>query len=91
VPNNIFDVIDHMKEESKDLQPQPSIESINLKIDSVEEKEAKEGASDKENTTEYHMDQRQMMSNMCEKFTNKKDVVRCKVIACFRDNKYCFK
>ena len=91
VPNNIFDVIDHMKQEPKELQPQPSIESINFKIDSVEGKHSIESTSSKENHAEYHIDQRQMMSNMCEKFTNKKDVVRCKVIACFRDNKYCFK
>ena len=81
-----------MKEESKDLQPvvQPSVENIILEIDSID-KETKGIYTETGTITDHHVDQREMMSNMCEKFTNKKDVVRCKVIACFKDNKYCYK
>ena len=81
-----------MKEESKDLQPvvQPSVENIILEIDSID-KETKGIDTETGTITDHYVDQREMMSNMCEKFTNKKDVVRCKVIACFRDNKYCYK
>jgi len=36
-------------------------------------------------------EERDIMGTMCDQYEEMKDKIRCKVIACFRDNKLCFK
>ena len=36
-------------------------------------------------------EERDIMGTMCEQYEDMKDKIRCKVIACFRDSKLCFK
>lgn len=36
-------------------------------------------------------EERSIMGTMCEQYEDTKDKIRCKVIACFRDSKLCFK
>ena len=49
-------------------------------------------ANDTESTTTVKsVEEKDIVGTMCDQYQDKKDKIRCKVIACFRDSKLCFK
>lgn len=84
VPNNIFDVIDHVGDDKYESQSAGDV-SISTEGENVTESSETEATSVKSNAKE------DVMGTMCDQYQDKKDKIRCKVIACFRDSKLCFK
>ena len=84
VPNNIFDVIDHVGDDKYESQSAGDV-SISTEGENVTESSETEARSVKSNAKE------DVMGTMCDQYQDKKDKIRCKVIACFRDSKLCFK
>ena len=82
VPNNIFDVIDHVRDDENGSQSGVLTEG-----------EQATKPSDIKTTTvkSAQIEERDIMGTMCDQYEEMKDKIRCKVIACFRDNKLCFK
>ena len=71
VPNNIFDVIDHVSDDKS--EPRSDL------------------LTEGEVVTESRGGETTDMGTMCDQYQEKRDRIRCKVIACFRDSKLCFK
>jgi len=74
-------VIDHVGDDKNGSQSDVSTEG-----EKVTE------ASDTESTTTLkNNEEKDIVGTMCDQYQDKKDKIRCKVIACFRDSKLCFK
>ena len=74
VPNNIFDVIDHIDEKKTTTEDTKDEKQSPSEIDKLV------GGRKKK---EYNY-------NNCDQYDQLMERMRCKVFACFEDNKYCF-
>ena len=77
-------MIDHVGDENYELQKASDI-SISTEGENITEFSETEATSVKSNS------KKDVMGTMCDQFQDKKDKIRCKVIACFRDSRLCFK
>ena len=55
------------------------------------EDDADETFAEEESSEAAHDENEDMMSKMCGHFESESDVIRCKVMACFRDNSLCYR
>ena len=77
-------MIDHVRDEKNESQKASDV-SILTEGENVTEFSETEETNIKSNA------KKDVMGNMCDQYQDKKDKIRCKVIACFRDSKLCFK
>ena len=57
----------------------------------TEGEQVTEASDTKSTTTVKRVEEKDIVGTMCDQYQDKKDKIRCKVIACFRDSKLCFK
>ena len=55
------------------------------------EDEADETFSEEESSEAAHDEDEDIMSKLCGHYKSESDVIRCKVMACFRDNSLCYR
>ena len=55
------------------------------------EDEADETFAEEESSEAAHDADEDIMSKMCGHYESESDVIRCKVMACFRDNSLCYR
>ena len=55
------------------------------------EDDADETFAEEESSEAAHDENEDIMSKMCGHYESESDVIRCKVMACFRDNSLCYR
>jgi len=91
-PNYIFGVIDHQEviegREALSVTDRVHTEDHNTDLDT--EQYYTTSVKPAEETTEPREEKEEVEMMMCANIEDKQEMIRCKLIACWKDNQYCF-
>ena len=84
-PNNIFGLIDH-----REVIGGKEAVSVSDRFHTDVRTDVKTSLKPSEETEEPKEEKEEVDITMCANIEDKEEMIRCKLIACWKDNQYCF-